>query len=113
MQMANVSFKNSMAADVQIFYKLQGRMAGDCIELAALATSPVISGTLLTIDFVYQGERTSYDFTRYLPKGLWVEQESPYDLTFVIDKDRKTKLLLIRDNRKRKVDEFRPARIKS
>ena len=109
MRLGNVQFFNDTGFTAQIFIKLPDEFGGREEDVAAHATSTALNGVLLTIDFVQPGaDNVSFDFTNYLPTGLWVEDESPYRLSLLTDGSGNLSLL-IRDNAGEKVGEFRPA----
>ncbi|MBD2562719.1 MULTISPECIES: hypothetical protein [Nostoc] len=112
-RLANITFHNSTSGNANISYKLAGQFAGNVITVTPNTSSPAISGTLLTIDIDtldsrYNPVTKSYDFTQYLPNGLWVEHESPYTLKIVIGNDSTTLLLRITDKDDTKVVEKAP-----
>ncbi|MEH2423211.1 MAG: hypothetical protein V7K48_20545 [Nostoc sp.] len=102
--LASVTFKNSTAGgNANIFYKVAGNNARNMVTVLPNQTSTEIDGTLLSIDidtWDKSGHHVTknYDFTGYLPKGVWVKDESPYTLNTVIDVDGSTLLLNIKDN---------------
>jgi hypothetical protein len=111
MNLAKVQFHNDTGYIAQIFIKIRDQMAGRNEDVPAHGTSTVLSGPLLTIDFQRPTEVVSFvsfDFTSYLPNGLWVQDESPYRLTLLTDSN-DNHSLLVRDNSGATVDEFRPA----
>jgi hypothetical protein len=111
MNLAQATFYNDTGFIAQIFTKTPDKMAGRSEDVPPHRTSTVLSGPLLTIDFQRPNDVVSFvsfDFTTYLPNGLWVEDESPYQLTLLADGDGNHSLL-VRDSVGSKVDEFRPA----
>lgn len=109
MRLGKASFHNSTGRQVQIFLKDPGTFSGTTADLPAGATTAALEGTLLTMDVVGGAARLSYDFSAYLPNGLWVEDESPYDLLLALGSDSKTMELVVRDNTGDEVGSFAPA----
>lgn len=105
--LGGVSFSNQTGGAVEV-YSSEG-FQGRTVQIPAFGTSGPISGRLLTIDVVRQGERTSYDMANFWPNGLLVEDESPYFLKQVLDRDGRTQVLVITDNRHQEVGTVRPA----
>jgi hypothetical protein len=110
MLLGEASFQNSTGSRVEIYRKVAGESAGKMTALSPGATSAPLTGTLLTIDVIREKVRYSYDLTNWLPTGVLVKDESPYQLKQVMDGDPgKTMLLVIQDSSGEKVAEFRPA----
>jgi hypothetical protein len=105
--LGGVSFTNSSGGDVEV-YTSQG-FKGTVTDIAPFKTSGPLSGKLLTIDVVRSGQRYSYDLTPFQPKGLLVEDESPYTLKQVLGTDGKTLELVISDNSNSIVGSIRPS----
>lgn len=105
MRLGKVSFRNANAGNLEIFYKIPGQFAGNSVVVPGLETSPALEGTLLTMDLFINNTRYSADLTKYLPNGLWVEDESPYRVVGVVAKDGRH-ILHIDDNDGKQVDEF-------
>jgi hypothetical protein len=71
-------------------------------------TSTTILGRLLTIDVILLQKRYSYDFTLYLPHGIWVDYESPYRLKIALTGG-KVPILVVSDKNNSVVDQFSPS----
>jgi len=107
MKLANVSFKNENAGNLVMFYKLPNQFAGTSITVPGMTTSAELEGTLLTMDLVIDGTNYSVDLTNYLPNGVWVQDENPYRVKGILDKDGQHLLMHIADKDHEKVDEFK------
>ena len=105
MRLAQVSFKNANAGNLEISYKLPGQFAARQIVVSGMQTSAALDGTLLSMDLFINNDRYSTDFTNYLSDGLWVEEESPYRVVGVLDGNGQH-VLHIQDNGGATVDEF-------
>lgn len=108
-KLGGVSFRNQTGGAVEVYSMLNRHTT--VTDIAPVATSGAISGTLLNIDVVRQGTRYSYDLANFMPNGLLVEDESPYGLKQVLGADSRTLELVITDNTGAIVGSFRPAGI--
>ena len=107
--LAHVQFTNKTGGAATVYYKRPGQCSGATQDIPANATSAAIEGILLTIDFHRGDEHYSVDFSQYLPKGLSVKDESPYQLKSVAHEGRIA--LDVTDNRNRVVDTFETATV--
>jgi hypothetical protein len=104
-----VTMLNQTGALAEVYTMLQSRTNVTTLNPGTL--SGALNGSLLNIDLIRAGVRYSYDLTRFMPNGVLVAAESPYQLQQVLDHDGRTLVLVISDNTGEEVGSFRPAGI--